>query len=71
MQPDPAAAATCELCGRKIVTDRAEHYRGHPENARAYLELVEKARWRTVLVGNRPRVDPALRRCWPNPDQGR
>jgi hypothetical protein len=41
MNPDSAASA-CQLCGRGIVADRAEHYRGHLENARAYLELVEK-----------------------------
>ena len=32
----------CDLCGREIVADRAEHYCGHLENARTYLELVEK-----------------------------
>ena len=37
-----SAAALCDLCGREIVTDRAEHYRGHLENARAHLQLVEK-----------------------------
>jgi hypothetical protein len=30
-----AASATCELCGREIVADRAEHYRRHLENAQA------------------------------------
>jgi hypothetical protein len=37
-----SAAAICDPCGREIAADRAEHYRGHLENAQAYLELVEK-----------------------------
>jgi hypothetical protein len=37
-----SAATSCDLCGREIVADRVEHYRGHLENARAYIELVEK-----------------------------
>jgi hypothetical protein len=36
-----SAAATCELCGREIVSNRAEHYRGHLEHALWYLELAE------------------------------
>jgi hypothetical protein len=40
MQP-ASAAATCDLCGREIVADRAKHYRGHLEHAQGYLELVE------------------------------
>jgi hypothetical protein len=37
------SGAICGFCGGEIVADRAEHYRGHLENARAYLELVEKS----------------------------
>jgi hypothetical protein len=37
-----SASATCDLCGREIVADRAEHYRGHLENALAYLRHVER-----------------------------
>jgi hypothetical protein len=37
-----SAAASCDLCGREIAANRAEHYRRHLENARAYLELVER-----------------------------
>jgi hypothetical protein len=36
-----SAAVICELCGREIVANPAEHYRGHLDHARAYLQLVE------------------------------
>ena len=39
---DISAAAVCPLCGREIKADQAEHYRGHLENARTYLELVQR-----------------------------
>ena len=42
MPEEPASAATCELCGREIVAERAEHYRGHLENAQAYLDLLKR-----------------------------
>jgi hypothetical protein len=29
-----SAATTCEICGREIVANRAEHFGGHLENAR-------------------------------------
>jgi hypothetical protein len=35
------ASVICALCGREVVPNTGEHYRGHLENARAYLELVE------------------------------
>jgi hypothetical protein len=37
-----SATALCELCGREIVADRAEHYRVHLEHALGYLELADK-----------------------------
>ena len=40
--PPAAAATACDLCGREIVADRAEHYGGHLENARAYLDLLKR-----------------------------
>jgi hypothetical protein len=38
----PGSATAGELCGREIVSDRADHYRSHLENAQAYLDLLEK-----------------------------
>ena len=38
----PDSAANCDLCGREVVSNREEHYRGHLENAKAYIDLVER-----------------------------
>ena len=37
-----SASALCDLCGREVVSNREEHYRGHLENAKAYIDLVER-----------------------------